>query len=430
MLEKIRQQIAKKFGAKGGPRRRRQHGGDPRGPRGDAEGRLRRAGFARCGKGARASERPHRGDFGRDVPRRGAGLERRLPRSANTTKTSWPARSATAPSPKRRCCRAPACSCRRAAPPSRTRACSAATCRSSSPICAPAAWNARWSARMRRSPTRCTTSTICCITAIRQLDIAEAQREALRGQCPCARRRGARNLSAARRSRKPFHEIVADGGGRLDVDNAVLRAQSRQARRRAGGVPGRQDAAVLRRHGEGGARQRRPLFGRHRSVEVHAAASNASRSAARTRWSSASRTRRCWKRCRRASSSSAGRPTRRPASSKARPQPDGETKRLMLDRNNYYADHRRTRRLPRLRRGHRDPAGHRGQPRDPRQAAQGAYPRGGEPDRAAERQAAVGVEQRAPIPSGASASRGPSRRWRSGCTCSKAARPATGRRAP
>ena len=97
-------------------RRRRQHGGDPRGARGDAEGRLQRSGIRARGESARAGERPRRRDFGRDVPCGRAGVERRTSSTASTTTTWWPPRSATAPSPKRRCCPAPACSCRREAP--------------------------------------------------------------------------------------------------------------------------------------------------------------------------------------------------------------------------------------------------------------------------------------------------------------------------
>lgn len=44
-------------------------------------------------------------------------------------------------------------------PPARTRACSGAPCRSSTPRSAPAAWTARSCARTRRSPTPCTRST-------------------------------------------------------------------------------------------------------------------------------------------------------------------------------------------------------------------------------------------------------------------------------
>ena len=55
VLNKIREQIAKKFGAKGGAGRRRQHGGDPRGPGGDPQvdyddARIRRGGKATAHK--------------------------------------------------------------------------------------------------------------------------------------------------------------------------------------------------------------------------------------------------------------------------------------------------------------------------------------------------------------------------------------------
>jgi pyruvate-ferredoxin/flavodoxin oxidoreductase len=77
ILEKIRQQISKKFGAKGGDvvvgnmaviREAWRH-----------EGRLQRSGPA-GGKSPCACEKPQRRDFGRDVPRGRADSERRIPR--------------------------------------------------------------------------------------------------------------------------------------------------------------------------------------------------------------------------------------------------------------------------------------------------------------------------------------------------------------
>ncbi len=96
-----------------------------------------------------------------------------------------------------------------------------------------------------------------------------AQREALRASGPCAQRGGARDLSRREGRRRRSIEIVPQAAETLDIDNAVTAAQSRQAGRGAGDLPGRQDAAVLRRDGEGHARQRRPLLGRDRSVEMH-----------------------------------------------------------------------------------------------------------------------------------------------------------------
>ncbi len=60
------------------------------------------------------------------------------------------------------------------------------------------------------------------ITAIRQLDVAEAQREALRGQVH-ALGDAAREIYRRQKEPRPFHEIVAAAADGLDVDNAVLR---------------------------------------------------------------------------------------------------------------------------------------------------------------------------------------------------------------
>ncbi len=99
-----------------------------------------------------------------------------------TTRTWSPGRSARARSARRRCCRASACSCRPAPRPARTRACSGSPCPSSTSTCAPAAWSAPSSAPTPPSPTPCTRSTTCCSPAIKELDVAEPQREALRAQ--------------------------------------------------------------------------------------------------------------------------------------------------------------------------------------------------------------------------------------------------------
>ena len=110
--------------------------------------------------------------------------------------------------------------------------------------------------------------------------------------------------------------------------------------------------------------------------------------------------------------------------------PDGDAKRLMLDRNNYYATtggHGACRGCGevtaiRLVTG----ANH----ADPRQAAQGAYPRGGAPDRATEREAADREGRRARSEAARTHRRRPSRPWKRGSICSKAAREAMARPAP
>ena len=189
-----------------------------------------------------------------------------------------------------------------------------------------------------RSRTRCTTSTNCCSRRIEQLDIAEAQREAHARPGLCARRCGARNLSPEQGARA----VPRDRGRRrlttLDIDNATLLQQFRQAGRCAGGLSGRQDAAVLRRHGE----DQSPAAAGSIRVAIDPWKCTGClecidvcgpRCAGRR----ASRTRRCWRRCRRASSSSASTPNTPARFVDGATKPDGETKRLMLDRTNYYA---------------------------------------------------------------------------------------------
>ena len=61
------------------------------------------------------------------------------------------------------------------------------------------------------------------LTAIRQLDIAETQREALRGQVH-ALADAAREAYRREKEPRPFHEIVAEAAGELDIDNPVLRS--------------------------------------------------------------------------------------------------------------------------------------------------------------------------------------------------------------
>ena len=136
------------------------------------------------------------------------------------------------------------------------------------------------------------------------------------------------------------------------------------------------------------ARQRRPLLGRRSTRGSAPAAWNASTSAARARWSRASRTQPLLEHA-------AGplrvpepaRRTRRRASSTAPSEPGGDTKRLMLDRANYYATtggHGACRgcgEVTAIRLVMATNHAH------PRQAPQGPHPRAGDADRAARRQA-------------------------------------------
>ena len=106
------------------------------------------------------------------------------------------------------------------------------------------------------------------LTAVRQLDIAEAQREALRNLVhPLAD--AAREVYRRDKSPKPFHEIVAAAAEGLSVDSAVLRGNLRKLSQRARRVPGRQDPAVLRRRRKRDAGFGRPVLRGDRSVEVH-----------------------------------------------------------------------------------------------------------------------------------------------------------------
>ena len=59
-------------------------------------------------------------------------------------------------------------------------------------------------------------------TAIRQLDIAEAQREALRGQVHVLSE-AVREAYRQEKDAKPFHQLVAAAADKLDTDNAILR---------------------------------------------------------------------------------------------------------------------------------------------------------------------------------------------------------------
>jgi pyruvate-ferredoxin/flavodoxin oxidoreductase len=60
------------------------------------------------------------------------------------------------------------------------------------------------------------------LTGVGQLDVAEAQREALRGQVH-ALGEAVREVYRREKAPKPFHQIVAAAADALDIDNAVLR---------------------------------------------------------------------------------------------------------------------------------------------------------------------------------------------------------------
>ena len=278
--------------------------------------------------------------LGGDVPRRRAGLERRLLRSATTTRTSSPRRSATAPSPRRRCCRAPACSCRRAAPPCKDKG----LFRRNVPefiadLC-----------------TGCMECALVCPDAAIPNTVHDIHDLLLTGDQAARRRRGrsarrcARSVYRARRARCARSTGSEQGRrGRstrswprrrtaLDADNADA------ARATSAGSPTRWRSSRWPGRGRSSTPWRRPTPGSgglfaatidpwkctrlprmHRGLRP--------RRAGRAR---AGR-RRCWRRCRPASSSSASTPNTPARFVEGATGPDGDTKRLMLDRGNYYA---------------------------------------------------------------------------------------------
>ena len=183
----------------------------------------------------------------------------------------------------------------------RTRACSAATCRSSSPTCAPAAWSARWSARTRRSRTRCTTSTTCC--SARSARSTSPRRSARRCAGTCTPwPSGPRELPRGQAD----HAVPRGrGAGRRGARHrqAHAAAQPRDDGRRADALPGGPHAAVLRRHGEGQS-PAAAASSRPRSIPWKCTGCleciDVCGPGALTR---VSRTPTCWRRCRSASSS-------------------------------------------------------------------------------------------------------------------------------
>ena len=193
------------------------------------------------------------------------------------------------------------------------------------------------------------------VTAMRQLDIAESQREKLRelvprsptrcGKSTVTRRRPARSMRSSPRPPRRSKWKTRSVRGHLRGSPTPFR------------LPGRQDPAVLRRGGEGQARRGRPLLGRRRSVEMHGLPRMHRRLRTACARRARCRTRTCSTRFRRGSSSSpvlSNTPTRYvegAVGDRGRHQaPDARSPQLLRH-------HRRSRRLPRLRRSHRDPSG-------------------------------------------------------------------------
>ena len=207
-----------------------------------------------------------------------------------------------------------------------------------SPSTAPAAWNARWSAPTRRSRTRCTISTTCCSPAIRQLDIPEPQRDALREHVH-ALSATVRDSYRASKDTKALHEMRGRCRGRRrdGRQSALQRNLGRLVEVLAIYPVARTrpffDAMEKEKPGSG-----RPVLAGHRSVEVQRLPGVRRRL-----------------RPRRAATARAGRdgagdaagalrvpePARPNTPARfvdtARTKEGGDIKRLMLDRANYYA---------------------------------------------------------------------------------------------
>ncbi len=223
------------------------------------------------------------------------------------------------------------------------------------------------------------------LTAIREIDATDAQREVLRAHVYGL----AEQVRAAYRdggSDAPFHEVVAAAAADIDTDQPIAAPEPRLGGHHPGGLPGRPDPAVLRRDGAHHPRHRRAVRRDDRPVEVH-------------------RLPRVHRRVR-ARRADAGRPGRRGAGTRAgalrvhvraaqhpeallrdghragrRPQAPAAGPAQLL------RDHRRARRVPGVRRGHRDPPGDGHQPRQGRGAPPRARPRADGAGRRAGRQA-------------------------------------------
>ena len=337
MLEKIRNDLAKKFGAKGGAVVEGNMTVIRDGVRGDHEGRLHRSPNS---PGVDARRRSRRRRAAPRSRRRCADPARRRasqPLRPRILRRHWsPRPSARAPSARRRCCPAPACSCLAAARPARTRACSAATCRSSTRTSAPAAWNARWSARTPPSPTPCTTSTTC--STRRSPSSISPSRSARR----CAARstplgEAVREIYRQSKERQSLPRRGRRGGGRRSTSTSpTLRRNLASMAEAVARLPGGPDAALLRRHGEGRARFGRPLFRRHRPVEV-LGLPGVHRRLRPGALTERQQDEPLLEPCRTRFEFLSHLPNTPSRFVEGATEPDGDTKRLMLDRNNYYA---------------------------------------------------------------------------------------------
>ncbi len=198
------------------------------------------------------------------------------------------------------------------------------------------------------------------LTAIKDLDVTEPQREALRGLVyPVAEK--VRESYRADKSDRAFTDVVAAAVATLDVDQPSLRRTLDQMVASPRDLPGRPDAPVLRRDGEDHPRHRRAVLRDHRPVEVHRLP-GVHRGVRPERPDPAGPGRR-----RAEHPAGALRVLHRPARDpeallrgrdrrgRRAQAPHARAPQLLLHR-------RRSRRLPRVRRGHRDPAGDGHQP--------------------------------------------------------------------
>ena len=228
--------------------RRRQHGGDPRRFRIDDRVDYSAAAFKKIDAQAGADRAAQRFAVGGDVPDRwfvGAA-------ASSTASISRHGRQALPRRDDRRSAGLPGTGLFMPAGTagSRTKACSGAPCRSSIPTSVPAAWNARWSARMRRSRTRCMTSTNCCSPASTQLDITEAQREAMRGQVIFGVTEGGARGVPPEQDAARFPRTRRRSAGKMPTGRRRCWANFTKLVDVLADVSGRQDASVLRCDGE------------------------------------------------------------------------------------------------------------------------------------------------------------------------------------
>ena len=261
-------------------------------------------------------------------------------------------------------------------------------------------------------------------TGIRQLDLPEPQRAELLAQVVPVRPRPCAPATRRRKEAIAFHDVVADAATGLDGANANVRRNVAQARRGAGEVPGGAHPAVLRRRRKGSAPAAAGCIsaaidpwkcsGCLECIEVCGPGALLPRDAGRSLARRTAGTLRVPEQNR-----EHARPLRRRAAVPGRRHQAHDARPRELLR-----DHRRPRRLPRLRRSHGHPARDVDEPCDPAAGAQEHVARPRTADRGAHGQARVSARRR-----GASRAhrRRPSRRSRGASTCSRAGRPATGR---